>query len=198
MSARRYQLEVFDLPEQVVETVEVTPAGFETAKLEAYEKGYAAGWDDALNDRADAMMRARAELVRQLQDVSFTHLEARQIILKSVDPLIRAIVETVLPEVAREMIGPALAERLASEVARRSDVPLMLHHHPSAADLFAEVVDGQSKLTVTLKPDPALTPGQFILAGDDCEVEVDLDRVCADIRGIVADHLDQLTQRSLP
>ncbi len=197
MNTRPYQLEVFDLPEPVVETFEVTAAGLETVKLESYEQGYAAGWDDALNDRADAMMRAKAELVRQLQDVSFTHLEARQVILKAVDPLIRAMVDTVLPDLARQMIGPALAERLAAEVTRRSDVALCLRHHPSAADLFAEVIESQSKLTVTLTPDPMMTPGQFVLEGDDCEVEVDLDRVCGDIRTIVADHLDQLTHRSL-
>lgn len=196
MTPRRYQLEVFDIPTGPQQTIVVEPAAFETAKLEAYERGYAAGWDDALAERAEQDANARNALLQQLQDFAFTFHEARQAILRSVEPVLSAMTDSVLPGLLRDLMGDQVIEHLRAELVRHTDVPLRLRHHPGVGDLLRDVVAQQSGLSLELHPDSQLGQGRFVLERGDCEVELDLDRLCRDIRDRIQDHLSQVSERN--
>ncbi|MFB2531488.1 hypothetical protein ACEYYB_13295 [Paracoccus sp. p4-l81] len=194
MTPRRYQLEVFDLPTTLPEVVEVSQAALETSKLEAYERGYAAGWDDAIAGQAAEQAQARAEMLRQLQDSAFSYHEARQAILTAIEPVLETMVRAVLPDIARATLGPQLAQALQGELARHSDTPLRLRHHPGVADLMIDVIGQQTGLRLDLIPDPGLSPGQFLLERGDSQIEVDLDGLCRDIRERIGTFFQQLEQ----
>lgn len=198
MSPRRYQPEIFDLPQAVTQPLAIEPATFEAAKLEAYERGYSAGWDDALSGQAEQDAKARDAVLQQLQECAFTYHEARQIILRSVEPVLRAMADAVLPQMMRDLLGDQVMTHLQEELLRQTDRPMRLRHHPSTTAVLQEVVTRQTGLTLDLVADPALAEGRFLLERGDCEVDLDLDRLCSDIRDRVQDHLRQVSERSLP
>lgn len=196
MTPRRYQLEVFDVPTAARGRIEIESAALETVKLEAYEKGYAAGWDDAVTGQAQQTAQARDELLRQLQDCAFTYHEARQAVLLAIEPVLTALVEAVLPAVARDMLPDHLSALLSKNAARQADRPLRLRHHPGAGALLQDVVSAQTGLALDLVGDASLPMGRFVMESGAAEVEFDADRLCADARTIVADYRRQLFERT--
>ena len=53
-------------------------ADLEEAKLAAFEKGYTAGWEDAVAAQDDEVAELRADLGRNLQALSFSYHEAQR------------------------------------------------------------------------------------------------------------------------
>ncbi len=103
------KLEVFDAtpaakPDPGLVTTQVS--AIEESKLASYEQGYKAGWDDAAAALAEDQTRIRADLARNLQQLSFTYQEARSHILKAVEPLLEEMVGRLLPDMARETLAP--------------------------------------------------------------------------------------------
>ena len=84
----------------------------EEAKLAAYETAYKAGWEDAASAQSEDQARIRADLARNLQQLSFTFQEARAHVLKAVEPLLEEMVNRLLPETARETLAPLVLEQV--------------------------------------------------------------------------------------
>ena len=119
------KLEVFDVdaPQKQTSGMVVTQLGaIEEAKLAAYEQGYKAGWDDAAAAQSEDQTRIRADLARNLQQLSFTYQEARAHILKAVEPLLEEMVNRRLPDTARETLAPLVLERMGRDPAVSSSV----------------------------------------------------------------------------
>ena len=109
--AHPLKLEVFETPDAIVSPALMMPEEIEDIRLNAYEKGYVAGWEDN-GKQADADdSTRRAAIERQVEQLSFTYHEARGHVLKSLEPLFAAMIETLLPAMTRSSIVPAISSR---------------------------------------------------------------------------------------
>ena len=82
----------------------------EEVRLEAFDKGYAAGWDDA-TAAAERDAAASDQAVRaRLEELGFTYHEARAHVMRSLTPLLHAIATTALPRIVRDTLGARLVE----------------------------------------------------------------------------------------
>ncbi|SPJ24655.1 hypothetical protein [Palleronia abyssalis] len=112
MNARPLELEDFNL---FVDTAVAPVEAFdgerlEAEKLESFDKGYTAGWDDATEAvQRDTESRSQVFDTR-LEELSFTFHEARAHVMRGLSPLIEAIVKTALPRLLHETLGPRLIE----------------------------------------------------------------------------------------
>ena len=93
-------MSVFPLEEFSIKIVSNDPklmpeTSFEEHRLEAYEQGYKAGWDDAATAQADDHTRISAGFARNLQELSFTYHEAKGQILGSLEPLLKEMVTKI-------------------------------------------------------------------------------------------------------
>lgn len=178
------KLEVFDIDspqEQASGMVTMQLGAVEEAKLAAYEQGYRAGWDDAAAAQAEDQNRIRADLARNLQQLSFTWQEARAHMLKAVEPLLEEMVGRVLPETAREMLAPMVLEQVMPLAGEMTDQPVALVLNPAVRVAVETLIEQATGLPMVIQEEPTLPEGQVYIRLGATEAQVDLSRVTADI-----------------
>ena len=153
----------------------------EEAKLAAYETGYKAGWEDAASAQSEDQGRIRADLARNLQQLSFTFQEARAHVLKAVEPLLEEMVNRLLPETARETLAPLVLEQVMPMAEELTDQPVTLVLNPAVRVAVEGLLMQATGLPLTITEEPTLPEGQVYIRLGASEAKVDLTRVTTDI-----------------
>lgn len=180
---RSLNLEVFDAPDPHAQTpvVVLETIAFEEAKLAAYDQGYRAGWDDAVQAQHSDQTQISAELARNLKSLSFTFEDARQHVLAAMEPVLQDIVTRLLPAIARTALAPTILHSLRPLAERASDSPVEILINPIAR-LAVENLLAQSNGPPThLIDEPSLGEGQAYLRLGQSETRIDLDSAIDDI-----------------
>jgi flagellar assembly protein FliH len=178
------KLEVFETEERrpgATETVVLDTLALEEAKLTAYDNGYQAGWDDAASAGSEDQARVKADLARNLQALSFTYNEARQHILKALEPLMTSVVDRVLPATARATLAPLILETLRPIAARASEPPITVVLHPASRPALEAIMDNASGLPITIEEEDTLGEGTAFIRFHSGETQIDLDDAVARI-----------------
>lgn len=168
------KLEVFETPDALVGPALMMPEEIEDIRLNAYEKGYVAGWEDN-GKQADAdESTRRAAIERQVEQLSFTYHEARGHVLKSLEPLLAAMVEQLLPSLIRQTIVPLTIEQLLPLAHAASEAPITLRVAMGCREAFEDALKGQMLPPMELVETPDLAEGQaeFVLGA--AETRIDL------------------------
>ena len=188
----RLQLEVFETPENPRETptLVLDAIAYEDAKLTAYDKGYKAGWDDAVQARSDEQTGLSAELAQHLKSLGFTHAAARDHVLQSIHPLLEQLVGQLLPEIARDTLAPFAVQVLMPLAESAADQPMDLVIHPASTDAVRHLLDMTGNLNVTLIQEPTLGEGQAYLRHGSAETQIDLTAAIAQITAAIRNFYD--------
>ena len=188
----RLQLEVFETPEITAEAPMITLEAivFEEAKLIAYDKGYRAGWDDAVQAHCDSQDAISAELARNFKTLGFTFQEARGHVLQSIRPLLHEMVARLLPEIARDTIAPIALQVLMPLADAATDAPMELVIHPSARAAVEHLLAAAHNLPVTLIEETSLGEGQAFLRLAGSETQIDLESAIKDISAAIRNFYD--------
>jgi flagellar assembly protein FliH len=176
------RLEVFDEPLAAASPAD--PGGDEQ-RLAIYEQGYAAGWEDAQTALAGDQNRARADLARNLQSLSFTYHEARGHILRALAPLMETVVSRILPDIAREALPSTVLETLMNAAEDIVDAPVTIVLNPASRPAVETLLSQATGLPVTLRDEPTLAEGQVYIRLGDSETQVDLDRAVSEVAAAV-------------
>lgn len=184
----RPRLEVFDAPGEAAAGIVVSDAGaMEEARLQAYEQGYTAGWDDAVAAQAADRDRIGADLSRALQALSFTYHEAREHVLRAIEPLMTEVVGQVVPVAARAALGALVVETLRPLAAQASLAPVRMTVHPDSRAAVEQALLLEPALPVELVADPALGPTEARLDLGQGERRIDPGETAVALAGAVAD-----------
>ena len=187
MTRQRIELESFEPEEgQAAAQIALDPRAFEEERLAAFEKGYTAGWDDAVAAQEAEGTRLRTDLAQSLQELSFTYHEARQQILATLRPLLVEIAAKLLPEMARHSLAPMVAEQLAPLSEAVTTVPISVVANPVALPLIEDILASRSSLPLVFVAEPSLGEGQVYLKFAETETRIDLDGVI----GLIAAAID--------
>ncbi len=190
-------LESFDAPEPVEEA----PPSFseeeiEAARQEGYSQGYASGWQAATAAADEDQARIRADLAARLQELGFTYQEARAHVMKGVLPLLRELVEKILPAVMVDALGHAILQELAPLAEAAADLPVEIAVAPEDAERLRDFLGEETPVPLAIEADPALGSGQADLRLGRTERLIDLAGVLARVTtalGAVA----ELNERTL-
>jgi flagellar biosynthesis/type III secretory pathway protein FliH len=173
------------------QTIVIDQMALEETKLEAYDRGYQAGWDDAAHAQSNDRAAISAELARNLQAMTFTYQEARAHVLRALRPFMSGLAERVLPAIAHETLGAVIAEVITPRAERAANQPIKLVLHPSRRELVAEYLAKTTGLPLEIEEEPSLGEGQVFLMLGKQETAVDLDGAVAAIQSAVRGFLDQ-------
>lgn len=196
----RLKLEVFDGP--MAETFSsgsdpsAPPSEVDEARLEAFEAGYKAGWDDATTAQEGEDAQARDAIQRNLQDMAFTYHEARNHVLRALAPLLADVSARLLPEMARASLPHVVAEALGPYADLVADAPVKVQIHPDTRDEVEGLVGRNPRLPLQFIDDVTLTPGKVHLSLGTTETRVDLDAALATIRTAIDDFFELIEKET--
>ncbi|MGH1458101.1 MAG: ABC transporter ATP-binding protein [Paracoccaceae bacterium] len=162
-------------------SIAMTDVSLEEQRLESFEQGYKAGWDDALKAQNNTAVQISEEFARNLQDLSFTYREAYAHILKSMNPLLSQIVETVLPEMAQKTLGLRVIEQLQEMVKATGDTGIEVRVSCANQSAVASLLKQEFGFPVAIKDDASLSDTQALLKFDETEKQIDLGEVLSGI-----------------
>jgi flagellar assembly protein FliH len=151
-------------------------------RLEAFEGGYQAGWDDASKALAEDQAHIGAELGRNLQDLSFTLHEAQTAIIRNLEPLFDAILKTVLPSAVQNSMDVRVIEQLTALAREIGGGTVVISVAPEQAPRIEALLAAETGLNVSVQPDPSLGNGQAFLRIGTRERMIDLDTALDEIR----------------
>lgn len=153
------QLENFALAAAV--QAQPTPNWNPTAfRKEAFDEGYAAGWDDAVKQTQSDASKAEAQISAALQALDFTYFEARHHVLASLRPLIEAMMNCVLPDVAKEALIPLAVAELEA-IAKKTDAPIEMRCAPTTADRLRDHLAANCSTPAKVIAEETLTDAQI-------------------------------------
>ena len=158
-------------------SIAMTDVSLEEQRLESFEQGYKAGWDDALKAQNNTAVQISEEFARNLQDLSFTYREAYAHILKSMNPLLSQIVETVLPEMAQQTLGLRVVEQLQEMVKATGDTGIEVRVSSANQSAVAGLLKQEFGFPVAIEDDASLSDTQALLKFDETEKQIDLGEV---------------------
>lgn len=182
------KLEVFDTgpaPSAKGTTVVLDTLALEEAKLSAYDTGYRAGWEDAAAAQSDDQSRIGADLARNLQALSFTYHEARQHVLRALEPLLSGVVDRIVPETARGALAPMILDTLRPLARDAAEPPVSLVINPAVRSAVEALLERATAPPIVIVEEATLGEGQAYLRFDASEVRVDLDEAAARIAAAV-------------
>ncbi|MGY6632716.1 MAG: FliH/SctL family protein [Alkalilacustris sp.] len=172
----------------------VDEQALEEARLAGYEAGYKAGWDDATSAAETEGDTARREAAQSLQALGFTFHEARTHLMEEIAPLLETLCGRILPDLARDTLGPVVREALEPLLRDTLDQPITLRVHPSARDAVQASLASEPSVEVALLEDPELSPGEVHITGSGEERMIDLDETIARLRSTIRTFFDTAAQ----
>lgn len=149
-------------------------ADIEQLKSQAFEAGYASGWEDALKSDTEARQRVEAEFERNIQSIAFTYNEAVDRVRGELKAFVESLIEGFFPALAPEL----LREHVRSELIRIADdfveVPLEIVASPDCNPLLSDMLDADFSMEITLVEDASLAERQVFIRIAEREIEIDL------------------------
>ena len=172
--AQPLQLEVFETPQTPDGPVFLMPEQVEDIRLNAYEHGYGAGWDDGGQQGESEDAAHRAEIRRQVEQISFGYHEARAHVLNALNPLLTAVFDIVLPEVSRAAIVPLVIDQLLPLAHGAAEEPLVLTVPQGMRARFEAAFEGLVLPPLTLNESAELADAQAVISQGESQSHVDL------------------------
>ncbi|HCQ65893.1 MAG TPA: flagellar biosynthesis protein [Rhodobacteraceae bacterium] len=166
----------------------ISPEMLEKIRLEGYEAGYKAGWDDATRTGTQERDRIGAEFARNLQDLGFTFHEARSHVMQALEPLLAGMVQRVLPRLVSETMGQTIIEELLPLATEAAETPIEVVVAPVSRPVLEKLLADTTTVPFSLVEEPTLAQGQVFLRSGKTERHIDfasaIDRIGAAIEGL--------------
>ena len=157
--------------------VALTDVALEEQKLNAFEKGYQAGWEDAVQAAADDTRSVSSDLAQNLRDLTFTYEEAHQAALAALKPLLDKIVSTVLPTLAQNTLGLQVSEQLHDLARAHGNQQIEIVAASANIAVLEQMLGEITPMSAVLIEEDSLAGGQVHIRFGHNEREIDLNNV---------------------
>lgn len=160
----------------------VTESELEDLRLAAFEKGYGAGWDDALKTQNTKQMQLADGLEQALGDASFSFHEARAQLEKDLRPVFQCLLDRVLPDAIRITLAPRIADQITELSIGDTAANVVIFVAPENADGLGQVIENKLNMNVSIASDSSLGPAEAVLKLGPREVQLDPAEMLSDIK----------------
>ncbi len=179
-------LEDFTAPAAGVAVHLLDEDALEEQRLAAFEQGYGAGWEDAVQAQEQTGTQLSSDLSATLSDLSFTYQEALTRMTLSLEPMFQSLVQTILPETIEHGFAKRLTEQLCDMAREQVDQPLQLTVPAGTSDQVEAMLPQDISPRPQVIEDVSLQPGQARLQVGIAQREVD----CAALLSSIAATFD--------
>jgi len=162
----------------------------EDQKLESFEKGYQAGWDDAVKAQAEAKTHVSSELATSLQDASFEFHEVRSVLSTAVRDIMDEVLKTIMPTIAQASLGAHIREQVMSMTRDALDRSIDIVISPDAEDVVQTLIDRDVEQPFRFVTDPLLSPTQVLLRVGAEEREINLHETLDEVSKTVQSYFE--------
>lgn len=173
---------------QAAPEARITQDDVEQVRRAAYENGFQAGAADAVAAFQAEDTRLTAELVTALRDLSFGFHEAATHVMTNVTPVLKTVVDTVLPRLMSETVGYTILEAMEPLVEEAAGIPVRLLVAPDDAAAIRQVIGESADVPFVIVEDPTLDRGRANLKIGAVERQIDvsgvLDRISAAVDAV--------------
>ncbi|MFZ5964338.1 ABC transporter ATP-binding protein [Thalassococcus sp. BH17M4-6] len=149
----------------------------EGIKLESFEDGYKAGWDDAIRAQSDDRTRIASDFAQNLQDLSFTYHEAYSHVLAAMTPLLDDMVHALLPALARDALGLHIVEQLHAQSRAIGNLSVEIVVAPENRDAVSALLTRDFGFPLSVVESDTIGEGQADIRFGAVEQQVDLTSV---------------------
>lgn len=190
--AHRYD-ELHQSDAQEIEIDARTSDASADAKLEAFETGYQAGWQDATKAHEAEQSHISADFAQNLQDMSFTYQEARSKLISAMEPVLNAMMNKLIPGLLGASVRSHLIEQMQDLLSASAEESIELVVSPSNIDAMNELLSLQPNMPFMLRSEANLGDGQVFIRANASERCIDIDQLSKEI----SDSLKAFFQQSL-
>lgn len=153
----------------------------EDEKLQAFESGYQAGWDDAIKAKNDEKEKLREELTRNLLQASFTHQEALSTMTASMKPALQQIVEKLLPALVTQSLAAHICEQIEELITGHTSQTVEIVVSQNSVQTVEDLIADRLPCSLIIVGSDSVTEGQAHLRLGAHEREIDLDTTMGQI-----------------
>jgi flagellar assembly protein FliH len=164
---------------------------FEEHRLEAYEQGYKAGWDDAATAQAEDNTRISADFARNLQELSFTYHEAKGQILESLEPLLKEMVVKILPAIAEKTLAHSIASEVLKIAKNHADINIEIVVSPLNRPALEALLENQNNLEISIVDEASMAHGLAYIRFANTEKQIDFESVLSRYLSLVDGFFEQ-------
>lgn len=176
--------------------VSSSEAASENELLDSFDKGYRAGWDDAVKAKEDEGGTSPDALLQSLQDVSFTFHEVQSHVLAGLQPFFAAIESTLLPDLASASIVARVSDKLTAALQSQSAIQAELAVPQGHKDAFTHLMDNAPQgVQVSIIEVDTLEPGKATLTLGHIKNDFDLTGKVAEIIAMMPDGRDRPNEK---
>lgn len=147
----------------------------------AFDEGYNCGWQDGVASVESDEGKQKAALAEALQEIKFTYFEARQHVLKSLRPVLEAMVDTALPRATANSLGAHVIELLQGYSGNLESTAI-LTCAPQNEAMLREAAEAAIDFPIEIVTEATLAENQVVLHFDEGQSRIDLDATLASIR----------------
>ncbi|WP_170326328.1 ABC transporter ATP-binding protein [Ruegeria arenilitoris] len=155
----------------------------EEQRLAAFEQGYSAGWEDAVQAQEQSRGQVSAELAKSLEDMSFTYHEAVTRMTLSLEPMFQSLVQVVLPQTLDQGFAVRLVEQLVEMAREQIGQPMQIFVPTGRTDEVEALLPQDLSAPTRVIEDPSLEPAQARLQVGTSQREVDCSGLLASVAG---------------
>lgn len=166
-------------------TSETAVSEAEDQRLAAFEQGYAAGWDDALEAQSKNARAASEAFAKNLQDLAFTYQEASQSMAAALNTFFEALAEQLVPDA----LDAGLVQRIVQRLSLHADehlAKILIHCAPARQKFIAEAIPAQLDIPVEVRADVSMAWDEVSLEMSPSELRIDLTETSQYIRDAIA------------
>ena len=155
----------------------------EEERLAAFERGYGAGWEDALQAQEQGRIALTEEMRATFADLSFTYQEALTRMTLSLEPMFRSLVDTVLPQAFDRGYAARVVEQMCEFARAQISQPILLAVPSGVAAEISALLPPDLTPAPRVVEDPSLKAGQARVQVGTARAEVD----CAALQEAIAE-----------
>ena len=161
-------------------------------ELAVYERGYKAGWDDATTAAEKSNSALSEHFAQNVSDLSFTYHEAYTAVLRSLEPLVRQLIETTLPDLAIAGLGQTLAAEVTKIARSHAGSQVTINCHSSKRAMLHAALPTDLSLDLSLLADASLSPDQVFMKFDGVEREIDITRFATQSKNLIHNFFEDI------
>lgn len=158
----------------------------EDIRLASFEQGYSAGWDDSIKAQEAEQKRINEHLGKRLEDLSFTYHEALNQMTQAIEPVLRSLTNTVLPQVLHQTLGEHIVQELSKLAQMHANQPATVHVPSGMRAMLDDLISGEFSMPVAIVEDDAMEPDTTVLRIGMAETEIN----CDDLLSSISEKID--------
>lgn len=172
------KLETFSPEAAETSTVFLPKGRLDQLKINTFQVGYDKGFAAAKSQFETVAALQALDLSRKLQDVVFTHIEARRNITMALEPVLTRMVDVVMPELA----NLAICDIVTAQITKIAAVGLAGDITVSASTADAPILTGflstlrDRNLGVSVVASPDFADGKVEITAPNIETHINLDQ----------------------